>query len=349
MTIATDYRSTGQTLDHAPASGIEFDVPLPSEVQDTLASVSRSALTPVLIVAAGESRRVAARLLHELSHPNDAKAPFIEVDCTIYANDALGTELLGREHDANGRERAGAGQVELAAGGTLFLDHLTSLGAGAQARLVRLLDAITQKGSPRQGEAGTPLRIVAGCEREPLGAVEAGRLRDDLYRELAVFRIDIPPLRARGGAVLELARGYLRLFAERLGKPVRALSADAENALLGYDFPGNERELRGVIERAVILTQGTELTPGDLGLDDIRNRQPSPEDHFFWVDANPGGDPPPLDVVDRAYVARVLTYTSGRRLAAAHLLGISYPTFLKRLRELGFDRPGQRSAERHRS
>ena len=347
MTIATDFRSNKERLD-PPASGVEFDVPLPDNVRETLASVSRSALTPVLIVAAGESRRVAARALHELSHPNDSKAPFIEIDCTIYASDALGVELFGREHETNGRERVNGGKVDLAAGGTLFLDHLTSLSAGAQARLVRLLDAITQKGTVRNGE-GTPLRVVAGCEREPLGAVEAGRLRDDLYRELAVFRIDIPPLHARGGAVLELARGYVRLFSERLGKAVKGLSPDAENALLAYDFPGNERELRGVIERAVILTQGTELTPGDLGLDDVRNRQPSPEDHFFWVDANPGGAPPPLDVVDRAYVARVLTHTGGRRLAAAHLLGISYPTFLKRLRELGFDRPASRPGERQRA
>lgn len=346
MTIATDYRSNKERLD-PPASGVEFDVPLPENVQGTLASVSRSALTPVLIVAAGESRRVAARALHELSHPNAPKAPFVEIDCTLYSNDALGTELFGSEHEANGRERV-SGKVELAAGGTLFLDHLTALSAGAQARLVRWLDAITQKGTLRNAESAT-LRVVAGCEREPLGAVEAGRLRDDLYQELAVFRIDIPPLRARGGAVLELARGYVRLFAERLGKAVKSLTPDAENALLAYDFPGNERELRGIIERAVILTQGTELTPGDLGLDDVRNRQPSPEDHFFWVDANPGGAPPPLDVVDRAYVARVLTHTGGRRLAAAHLLGISYPTFLKRLRELGFDRPASRPGERQRA
>jgi two-component system response regulator AtoC len=345
MTIATDYRSTSPRLEHPPASGVEFDVPLPDDVQGTLASVSKSALTPVLIVAAGESRRVAARALHELSHPSDPKAPFIEVDCTIFANDALGAELFGREHDGNGRQAAGGSQIDLATGGTLFLDHLTSLSAGAQARLVRLLDALTQKGTTRNGDS-TTLRIVAGCEREPLGAVEAGRLRDDLYRELAVFRVDIPPLRARGGAVLELARGYVRLFAERLGKAVKGLSADAENALLAYDFPGNERELRGVIERAVILTQSSELTPGDLGLDDMRNRQVSPEDHFFWVDANPGGVPPPLDVVDRAYVARVLTHTAGRRLAAAHLLGISYPTFLKRLRELGFDRPAAGATSR---
>ncbi len=348
MTIATNLRSLGQRLD-LPTSDPPY-LPLPREAQQQLAIVSQSPLTPVLIVAAGEARRVAARALHELSHAPGSGAPFVELDCTLLSDDGAGTELFGLERDASPvRDGAGAGRVALADGGTLFLDHVAALTPGAQARLVRFLDAVAQKRAAQSSDRALELRIVAGCEREPLGALEAGRLRDDLYRALTVFRIDIPPLRSRSADILELARAAVRHFAARLNKPVQGLSPDAENALLGYDFPGNERELRGVIERAIILTQGSELIPADLGLDESRARQVSPEDHFFWVDQNPGGVPPPLDVVDRAYVARVLSHTSGRRLAAAHLLGISYPTFLKRLRELGFDRATQRTSERQRA
>jgi len=348
MTIAPNLRTFGPRPD--PATLAEpFDLPLPKDTRDKLASVSQSALTPVLIVALGESRRLAARTLHALSDAGTRGAPFVEIDCTLYAEDTTGSELFGQDQPTlGGRERTLQGVVASAQGGTLFLDHLTALTPALQARLLRLLDGITAQRSARPGAGVPEMRVIAGADHDPLDAVQAGRLRDDLYRELAVFRVDIPPLRERGADILELARAQVRHFAERLQKPVAGLSADAENALLAYDFPGHERELRAVIERAMILTKGTELSAGDLGLTDPRHRQPSPEDHFFWVDANPGGTPPPLDVVDRAYVARVLTHTSGRRLAAAHLLGISYPTFLKRLRELGFDRPQARANERTR-
>jgi DNA-binding NtrC family response regulator len=346
MTIAPNLRSISPTRDPSVPNE-PFDVPLPGETREKLARVSHSPLTPVLIVAPGESRRLAARTLHALSHPGRPEAPFVEVDGTLYADDSLGVELFGHEPASPGpRERNGAGLVASAQGGTLFLDHLTALTAAVQARLLRLLDTLAAQRSARPGAGVPELRIVAGADREPIDAVHAGRLRDDLYRALAVFRVDIAPLCERGADVLELARAQVRMFAERLNKPVEGLSADAENALLAYGFPGHERELCAVIERAMILTQGGELSAGDLGLADPRHHQPSPEGHFFWVDANPGGVPPPLDVVDRAYVARVLTHTSGRRLAAAHLLGISYPTFLKRLRELGFDRPGAGATSR---
>jgi two-component system response regulator AtoC len=348
MTIAQNLRTFGPRPDAAPPPE-PFDVPLPQDTRDKLTSLSRSPLTPALIVALGESRRLAARTLHALSAAGASGAPFVEVDCCLYAEDTTGSELFGQDQPAlGGRERGAPGLVASAQGGTLFLDHLTALPPALQARLLRLLDGITAQRAARAGAGAPEIRVVAGSDHDPLEAVRAGRLRDDIYRELAVFRIDIPPLRERGADILELARAQVRHFAERLQKPVTGLSADAENALLAYDFPGHERELRAVIERAMILTQGTELSAADLGLSDPRHRQPSPEDHFFWVDANPGGTPPPLDVVDRAYVARVLTHTSGRRLAAAHLLGISYPTFLKRLRELGFDRPQARAGERSR-
>ncbi len=174
MTIATNLRTLGSRVD-LPAPSIDFDLALPSDTQQKLASVSQSPLTPVLIVAPGESRRTAARTLHRLSHPNDERAPFVEIDCTLFAEDSLGAQLFGPEHEAfTSRERSG--QAELARGGTLLLDNLTALPAGAQARLVRFIDAVTRKASgPRQTDELLELRVVAACERDPLGAIEAGR------------------------------------------------------------------------------------------------------------------------------------------------------------------------------
>ncbi|HEX5100324.1 MAG TPA: sigma 54-interacting transcriptional regulator, partial [Polyangiaceae bacterium] len=226
MTIAPNLRTFGPRPDAATLAE-PFDVPLPEDTRDKLVSVSQSALTPVLIVSPGESRRLAARTLHALGEAGANGAPFVEIDCALYAEDTTGTELFGQDQPSlGGRERGAPGVIAAAQGGTLFLDHLTTLTPALQARLLRLLDGIMAQRSARPGAGVPQMRVIAGSDHDPLGAVQAGRLRDDLYRALAVFRVDIPPLRERGADILELARAQIRHFAERLQKPVTGLSAD---------------------------------------------------------------------------------------------------------------------------
>jgi two-component system, NtrC family, response regulator AtoC len=187
-------------------------------------------------------------------------------------------------------------------------------------------------------EIGVELRVVAATNRDVLELVRAGRFREDLYHRLAVFSLAIPPLSEREEDIPDLAAGFLKFFAARVRKPVLSLSPGAMQLLVSYAYPGNVRELRNIVERAVILATGDEVTERDIML-------PKPEEgagaasRFFEVDVDAAGRPPPLDNVERAYVARVLEHYHGKRSAAVDALDISYPTFLKRLRELGLDAP----------
>ncbi len=178
----------------------------------------------------------------------------------------------------------------------------------------------------------------AKATRRGLIEMAAGgtRFREDLYHRLAVFVITIPALASRPEDIPDLALAFVRFFAERVKKRVVGLTPRALAALQGYGYPGNVRELRNITERAVILASGPEVTERDLIL--AQSGEPPPGgDAFFGVAASQDGGPPRLEAVERAYVARVLEHFGGRRVAAAQALGISYPTFLKRLRELGLE------------
>jgi two-component system response regulator AtoC len=190
-----------------------------------------------------------------------------------------------------------------------------------------------------QREIEVSLRIVAATNRD-LKTLDNSRFREDLYHRLAVFLVNIPPLAERREDISELARGFVTYFAGRVKKRITGISADALSALSTYDFPGNVRELRNIIERAMILTAGPEIEAQDIILPELglpRGRgKARAEDSFFSMALGADGVPPPAEVVERAYVARVLEHFHGKRVVAAQALGISYPTFLKRLRELGF-------------
>ncbi len=180
---------------------------------------------------------------------------------------------------------------------------------------------------------------MAATNQDVKQAVAAGRFREDLYHRLAVFWLTIPPLSARREDIPDLALAFVRFFTGRVKKRLTGLTEEGLAALVAYDYPGNVRELRNIIERAVILARGPEVTPRDLILPETGHpaAPPAADGAFFRLGPGPDDSPPTLEAVERAYVARVLQYCQGRRMAAADALGISYPTFLKRLRELGLE------------
>ncbi len=309
------------------------------DVAERLRSVSRSPLTPVFMYGpSGVGKQRAAEMLHALTwSTTDPHAPFLEVNCAALPEDLVESELFGHEKgaftDAKAMRR---GLIEMAAGGTLFLDEITELPQRSQAKLLKFLDTMRFRRVGGEREITVDLRVVAATNQDVRTLVQSGRFREDLFHRLAVFVITLPPLVARREDIADLARSFVRFFAGRVKKKVDGLTEGAERALLAYDYPGNVRELRNIIERAVILATGPEVTERDLILP-----QPGAPTAggqlFFGIGPDDQGAPPKLDAVERAYVARVLVHCDGRRMAAAQTLGISYPTFLKRLRELGLE------------
>ncbi len=308
-------------------------------LRQRLSSVAASPLTPVLLVGpSGAGKQCAAELLHAMTYPQTPAAPFVEINCAAVPRDLFESELFGHEKGAFTDARVPRrGLVELADGGTLFLDEVTELGADSQAKLLKFLDTMRFRRVGGQREMEVRLRVVAASNQDIARLVEEGRLRADLYHRLSVFTIEVPALKDRREDIPNLVDGFVRHFADRVKKRIRGASPGAVALLSGYDYPGNIRELRNIIERAVILAQSSELTEHDIVLPSRPSAAPVAASNAFFTVRYSGDQPPALESIERAYVARVLEHFGGKRMQAAQSLGISYPTFLKRLRELGLD------------
>jgi two-component system, NtrC family, response regulator AtoC len=307
------------------------------EVTDRLRSVSASPTTPVFVRGpSGVGKQRAAETLHALTW-RDPDAPFVEVNCAALPDDLVESELFGHEKGAFTDARfTRRGLVEVADGGTLFLDEITEMPLRSQAKLLKFMDTMRFRRLGGQRELAVELRVVAATNQDVEALVAAGRFREDLYHRLAVFVVTIPPLATRRGDVPDLARTFVSFFAARLKKRGLEISDSAVAALRAYDYPGNVRELRNIVERAVILARDGAITEDDIVLPGRRHSAPG-AGLFFSLPAA-GGRPPSLQELERAYMARVLEHFEGHRTAAAQALGISYPTFLKHLRDFDLDR-----------
>jgi two-component system response regulator AtoC len=295
-------------------------------VVETLERIAGSPRSAVLLLGeTGVGKEMLARHLHARSFPDEG-APFVHVNCAALPESTVESELFGHERGAFTDARATRrGLVELAHGGTLFLDEVGELSAPLQAKLLTFLDGGRFRRLGGAAEITSTARIVAGTNRDLEGERRAGRFREDLWFRLSVFRIDIPPLRERREDVVPLAEGLLLELASELGRRDLRLGDRARERLSTYAFPGNVRELRNILERALVLEPGPELQLEVLA---AAGSAPSAEDAFRVE-----GDPVPMEELERRYARWVLEKLGGRRMEAARALGISYPTFLKRIGE----------------
>jgi two-component system, NtrC family, response regulator AtoC len=264
--------------------------------------------------------------------------PFVEINCASVPESLLESELFGYERgaftDAKAQKR---GLFEEADGGTLLLDEVGEMPVATQAKLLKVLEEMTFRRLGGTRDLSINVRVVAATNKELADEVERGKFRLDLYHRLDVFHIRVPPLRERPEDILPLAKHFLARFATRMRKPAAKFAPQTERLLLAYDYPGNVRELRNVIERAVILS--TEEVIGD---DCIVLSGPSRggaagggAPSFFSIDVDGAGKPPDLEALERAYIARLLTFAGGNRTAVARLLGVSYPTIAKKIADYG--------------
>jgi NtrC-family two-component system response regulator AlgB len=293
---------------------------------------ARSDTVVLLRGESGTGKTVLARWIRQ--HSKRAEAPFVTVHCPMLASDLMSSTLFGHRKGAfTGAVADAVGKVEEAEGGTLFLDEVGELTPDAQARLLRFLNDRTYErlGDPKERKAD--VRILAATNRPLEEGVQAGRFREDLFFRLNVITLTLPPLRDRKEDVPALAEHYLRFFSRRQGRPALTFSPQAQAAILAYAWPGNLRELRNAVERAVILTPGTVVEPHDLGLPaDLAappaGPRPYPPTNLAL------GDEVSLEEVEREHIARVVARAPSFE-AAARVLGIDVTTLQRKRKRYG--------------
>jgi two-component system response regulator HydG len=299
-----------------------------------LEEVATSPGTSVLILGeSGSGKEVAARQLHHLS--GKPWESFVAVDCLSLPVGLAESHLFGHEKGSfTGAHQEHAGFFETAGEGTVFLDEIGDMDLALQGRLLRALEARTYRRVGSNSELRLRARVVTATNRDLARRVGEGKFRMDLFHRLSVFPIELPPLRDRGDDVLILAEHFISLHAPLLGKQGLVLDDGASEALLAYGFPGNVRELKNVIERAIIVTRGTRITTADLperllaggrGVDDgLQDAAARPRVHFV-----PGIDT--MASVEKKMIVRALEMAGGVKSRAARLLGISRYQLLRRL------------------
>ncbi len=295
------------------------------KVLEMIGRIAQSPRSPVLLLGeTGSGKEVLARHLHQLGAGDEA--PFVHLNCAALPATTFESELFGHEKGAFTDARAARrGLVEIANGGTLFLDEVGELPLTLQAKLLTFLDSGRFRRLGGTSEQSSNARIVAATNRDLQAQIKDGTFREDLWFRLSVFRVDVPTLRARRDDVLPLAEGILTGLRGELGKREARLGEKARARLMGYDFPGNVRELRNILERALVLEPGPELTLEFL--DGPRAASGTAASGGFGIP----GPPIPMEQVERLYAQYVLEQLGGKRMEAARVLGLSYPTFLKRI------------------
>src|SRR5262245_52173939 len=288
--------------------------------QNVLTRAGKVAPTEVTTCLQGESgtgKEVIARYIHQLSPRR--RGPFIAINCAALPEQLLESELFGFERGAfTGAQQSKPGQIELAAGGVLFLDEVTEMTPAAQAKFLRVLQEreFLRLGGTRPVHVN--VRVIAATNRDLDEAVALGEFRADLYYRLNVFDIHIPPLRERRDDILPLAAGFLREFAGAEAE----LTPEAMEALRRHDWPGNVRELRNVLERALIMCDGSFIEPEHLSL---RARPDVPPSSIT-----------DLETLEKRAVERAMRDADGNKAQAARRLGISRTQLYGRLRKFGF-------------
>jgi DNA-binding NtrC family response regulator len=270
------------------------------------------------ILVTGESgtgKEFLAKYVH-YSSPRRAM-PLVTVNCSALPKDLVESELFGYEKGAfTGASTSGkTGRFELAQDGTLFLDEIGDLHAEAQAKILRFLQ---ERELQRVGGTQTlrlDVRIIAATNQDLETIIKKGQFREDLYYRLNVMRVHLPPLRERKEDIPLFALHFINVFNEEFGKKVLGLMPNVEKRLLEYDWPGNIRELRNVIERAVHLARGPYLTEEHLRTENVLA---SPA-----LRAAPGAGQLPLREMEREYAKSVLASAKGNKSQAAEILGIS--------------------------
>src|SRR6478609_4971269 len=291
--------------------------------------IEQSAPTSASVLISGESgtgKELIAQTIHELS-PR-ATFPFVAINCAAIPETLLESEIFGHEKGAfTGAHDRRIGVFELAHRGTLFLDEIAEMQPATQVKLLRVLQERSFRRLGGRQEQTVDVRVIAATNANPGEAVRSGRLREDLYYRLNVFAIELPPLRDRREDVPLLIQRFLNEFNGINNKTVKAVDAEAMQILEQYPWPGNIRELRNVIERATILSDGEFIEPRHLPPTLVSRG----EETLPTVTLSPGTT---VDEAERRLILLTLDHTRNNKTRAAEILGISLKTLHNKLNRM---------------
>ena len=286
-----------------------------------------AANSPVLIQGeTGSGKGVLARWLH--AHSSRSKEPFVDLNCAGLSKDFLESELFGHERGAfTGAVASKQGLFETAHRGTLFLDEIGDVDAQVQPKLLKVLEEQRYRRLGEVRDRAADVRLIAATHQDLRVAQRERRFREDLYFRISTIRLTMPPLRERPEDIVALARQFLARFTAELSRGSLDFDDGAEHAMRAYSWPGNIRELRNVIERAVLLARSSVITERDLRFDFYSEPSTSA----------PELDTLTLDELEKLAVERALTRERGRVERAAARLGIARSSLYHRIRKFGID------------
>jgi two-component system response regulator HydG len=303
------------------------------EILDLVERVASAEATLLITGESGTGKEVVARAIHRLSRRKDR--PFVALNCAAVPESLLESELFGHARGAfTDAKTAHAGLFEQADGGTILLDEIGDMPLSLQPKLLRVLEERAVRPIGGRDEKPVDVRVIAATNRDLESAIEEGRFREDLFYRINVVHLALPPLRARAGDILLLAQHFLADLGQRDGCPVRGISRGAAERLLAYSWPGNIRELRNCVERAVALARFDQIAEDDLP-SRIRDFAPSQ----LVIASEDPAELVSLEEVERRYVGRVIEVVRGNKSAAARILGVDRKRLYRMLARLGVDTP----------
>lgn len=294
--------------------------------------VAQTEATVLLLGESGTGKELFARAVHHLSSRRDQ--PFVAINCAAIPETLIENELFGHERGAfTGASDRRQGKFELAAGGTVFLDEIGELPLAVQGKLLRSIEEKVVDRIGGRAPVAVDVRVVAATNKDLKAAVENGEFRGDLFFRLAVFPIEIPPLRDRGADVVLLARHFAAEYGKELRGREAQLTVDSEAAVRQHRWPGNVRELENAIERACILSDTMMLEPRDLGLGTSGADESELLQSLDLSGTLSDVGQRALRLVERRKIADVLQANLGNKSKTAEDLGVSYKTLLNKMKE----------------
>lgn len=297
-----------------------FQSPPMKAVMRTIERVAPSDVSVLITGESGTGKEVVADLIHTLSRRS--KGPFIKINCAALPRELIESELFGSVKGAfTGAQGDREGLFRQAEGGTLLLDELSEMPIDTQSKLLRVLQEKEVRPVGGRTSYKTDCRIIAATNRQVDEAIRDGKLREDLYYRISAISVSLPPLRERREDVLPLARAFLKRFASQADRVLTDFAPEAADRLRSYDWPGNVRQLQNEVQRAVLMSEGSQIDLHDLSITAVETSIEEGADNLTLMEA-----------MERNKIIEVLKETRGNKLETAKRLGIGRQTLYNKIK-----------------